>query len=349
MARRVLSTIAVTARLGKLRYLALTLPPFIAGVIGDPENDRRYLVIGGLAVVVLRAISSVGNCLSDREEDAVDQPHRLALIDRVGYANVFRALIALIVVYGGLVIAMALALGVYLGAIVLWLVYLYLKLAYSFGPRFKPRRWSATVLLGGVPGAMFFVGWIGSGLHDVSAGVAGATLLWAFGASMSGSKDAPNVTGDLAIGYRSAYLDVVESHRPLRRAIAAASRPYLAAVPLALVTLHADGAGLTFLWCLVVYPVAVAFAVVLIRARTEIELSLVREVGYLYWTVCTGAVLITLVPDATVVAMTAGALVWYIAASRLIHPDPTPLSASGVRSIKSLLLKAPAPQRSDAA
>lgn len=336
-----LGTLLAVVRLGRLRYLALTLPAFVAGAVGSPQRDSRYLLLGAVAIVVLRMVSSLANCVSDRTEDAIDHPDRAALCATVGHAALLRLTATLALTYLAFVGAMAVWLHVVAPAILLWLAYLAAKLAYSFGPRLKPRRGSATMLLGAVSGAMFFVGWIGTGLEQTPVAVAGAVLLWTMGASLCGSKDVPDLDGDARIGYRSIYRDVMDSAKPLRRVLAVTSRPYLVVLAIAVVPLGAGAPAARVLWCLAAYPCAVAFALVLVRARTATERSLVRECGYLYWLVFMDLVLLSFVPQPATAAAAAAGLAWYLAMSRLAHPDPAPIELRHVRTTLGILTRAP--------
>lgn len=324
-------------RLARLRYLALTIPPFATGVLGSPSSLSAYLWLGIGALILLRGISSIGNCLSDQVEDAIDHPERAALCDRVGPDRLALTAIVCGVLYLCLLAAMTLWLNIQVGAVALWLAFLFFKVIYSFGPRLKPRRHSATVLLGGVSGGMFFLGWIGGGLHDLQTGIGGAVFLWIIGASLCGSKDAPDVGGDSTVGYRSVYWEFVGNGRPLRRVLAVVSRPYLAVVLLAPLSLALGGPGLRLLWCLLAYPLGVTFSVIYVKANSTATRNLVREVGYLYWIIFMGIALICFVPTPTTAAIAAAGLVWYLLASLVAHPDPTPYG-SDTPKIRSVLV-----------
>lgn len=323
----VLGAVLAVARLSRLRYLSLTVPPFAVGVVGGPARDDVYLAAGIVAIVLLRVISSVGNCVSDRVEDAVDHPQRGPLCERVGYgrlSQVVTAAAALFLVI--LVLVMASWRHVDRLALLLWLCFLALKLSYSYGPRLKPRRFSATILLGGLSAGMFTVGWINQGIDEAQTGLAAVLLLWLAGSTLCGSKDVPNLEGDQAIGYQSPYLRLLASRRPLARALAIVSLPYVAVLALVAGGFRAD-----VLWVLAVFPMAVVFTMVLIGARTPGERMVVREVGYLYWLTFMGVALVSLVPTAATVAWMAGGLVWFVLASLLVHPDEAPLGPGGAR------------------
>jgi 4-hydroxybenzoate polyprenyltransferase len=334
------STAYDCACLARTRYLALTVPPFVVGVLADPGNDSRYLWIGVLTIVILRGISSIGNCIADRVEDAIDHPERAVLCEYVGYSTLRGIVLVLLIAYLALLLTMTFVLNVYWGAIALWIAYLLVKLSYSFGPRLKPKRSSATIILGAVSGGMFFVGWIGNGLHDVATGIVVAILLWSMGASLSGSKDAADLEGDARIGYRSVYKELMDSSHPLWRSIRVTSRPYLVAAAGAIVTTFIDGPDISLFWCLALYPLAISFAVFLVRARSVAERSFLREFGYLYWIVFMGVVLISVMPTLTVVIVAVGALIWYLVISWLAHPDPVPYHLRDLREVRNAIVRA---------
>jgi 4-hydroxybenzoate polyprenyltransferase len=322
-------------RLSRPRYLALTVPPFLIAALGSGGHAPGYLLLGTVAIVLLRSISSIGNCISDRREDEVDHPERSRLCAGVGYRRLRRTVADAVAIYLLLLAAMVATGAIGVLALALWLLFLLLKLSYSFGPRLKPRRFSATGLLGGLSAGMFAAGWAGSGLHSIRTGLVAVSLLWAMGATLSGSKDVPNLEGDLSIGYRSVYWEVLSSRRPLARALSKASLPFLLVLAYA-----AGGFPRQILWCLAAYPFTVAFTLVLVRARTAQERSLVRECGYLYWLIFMGAALLALFPAASTLAIALGGLLWYIAASLLAHPDPTPLDGGGARRVLAVLAEA---------
>ncbi len=322
--RRVTGSVVATLKLARPRYLALTIPPFLVGTTASSEHDDRYVVMGVVAIVLLRGVSSIGNCIADRVEDAIDHPTRAVLGERVGWDRLAVLVRWLVVGYLALWLAMVVVVGLQALPAVMWLIFLVLKIAYSFGPRLKPKRHTATLLLGTVSGAMLFVGWQGTdsaGFLDASCA---ALLLWAFGASLCGSKDVPNVDGDLRAGYRSIYWDIVERHRPLRHALVVVSRPYGLVVAAAVVTAVIGGPGAWLLCCLLLWPLGWRLAVLVVRAQSPEERAFVREYGYLYWLVTMGAILVCFVPTGSTVACALGAIAYFVVAGHVVHPDPLP-------------------------
>lgn len=320
-------------RLSRPRYLALTIPPFVVAVLNGYWPDSRYLLIGLVAILLLRVISSVGNCLSDRVEDTVDHPNRGPLCEMVGYGELRRivdfSVVAFLLLVAG---PMAIGMGVYWLAIVCWLGTLLLKWSYSFGPRLKPRRWSATALLGGLSGGMFAVGWFAAGAYFDSVALIACGVLWAMGSTLSGSKDVPNVSGDEQIGYESPYVRLTKSRGPFLRAMLKVSFPY--AIVVASVVAGYDTSAL---WCLVGLPLATCFVTILLRAQSDLEREVAREAGYLYWLSFQAILLISLFPTVQTFAVTLGGVLWYVVASRIAHPDVVPVDTSGAVSAWRML------------
>jgi 4-hydroxybenzoate polyprenyltransferase len=268
-------------------------------------------------------MGSLWNLVSDRTEDQLDHPRRVALSEQVGYSKLHSLANWLVLLFLALVAIMALTCDLYLGAIVMWISFQLMLWSYSLGPRLKPRRFGATLLLGGVSGYFFLVGWIGGGLSDMTPALSTGILLWAMGSSLTGSKDAPDIEGDQVAGYRSVYHDLIEANRPFLRATAIFSRPYVVAAVLSILTLS-EGPGWRLLWCWAVFPLAIVVAWALTHAKTSGERGFLRDVGYLYWMVFMGAVLVSLFPGTLSLGVAIASLGWYLLASRLLHPEPTP-------------------------
>jgi len=201
--------------LSRPRYLALTLPPFAVAELWSPGHDRRYLALGVFQILLLRAVSSLSNCASDQAEDARDHQRRVGFCEELGYPTLPRLVRVAVFIYVAILLCLVLVVRITGVAIALWVAFLMLKLAYSYGPRLKPRRFSATVLLGSLSAGMFTVGWFGCELTWSHSAACVAFLLWAVGSCLCGSKDAPNLEGDADVGYRSPFIRVVEREQPL--------------------------------------------------------------------------------------------------------------------------------------
>lgn len=310
-------------RMGRFRYMVLMAPPFAVGAIEGPHSNTLYLILGILTIGLSQFMGSVWNLTSDRTEDQLVYPQRVALCELVGYDRLQSLANWLVLLFLILVATMAVTCDLYFGVIIMWIAFQLMTWSYSLGPRLKPRRFGATILLGGVSGYFFLVGWAGGGIADMTPAWSTGLLLWVMGSSLTGSKDAPDIEGDQVAGYRSVYHNLVESNRPFLRAIAIFSRPYVMAPVLSILTLS-DGPGWRFLWCWAVFPLAIAVAWALTHAKTPSERSILKDVGYLYWIVFMGVVLISTFPGAFSLGVAFAALAWYPLMTQVFHPDPNP-------------------------
>jgi hypothetical protein len=341
------------AKLSRPRYLSIQLTPFLVAAIASPDGTVVYAVLGAATIVAWKVIASVANIISDRSEDAIDHPARARLVEGVGLQALVRLLWTTCAVYLANVGIMV-ALGVPLDTVFIWLACLVAGLAYSF-LQVKKSTFGVPVLLGSESAIFMWVAWHGEGgflgwLPDVHLGalpnlrfdelltgdtrlvLPAALALWIFGATLCGSKDLPNVEGDAAVGYRSIYWRIVAGQHPLARVLAVTTVPYAFAAVAALSGYDPPGAA-----PLAVYPCAIALALILVRADTRPERDLVHASGYVYWQIFMSAVLLALYARAETAAILLGSLLWWGAASKALHPDPTPSYSSELRLLRRLL------------
>lgn len=336
VARRV----AATVRLARPRYLSIMVTPFVVAFLASGSDNYAYLALGVVAVILYQAVTSIGNCVSDQVEDRVDYPERTQLCETVTYRGLRSVVILCSAAYLAIVAVMAIVLDIQLDTIGLWVLYLIGTIVYSFA-RVKTHTLGPPILLGSLSAALAWTGFWG--FHDAFAWAEDLHLLalpnlelghlftgpmtviapailvmWIFGGSLCGSKDVPNLEGDAAIGYESIYLKVVKGPYALLRVVAVMSLPYV----LVLVFVAA-GYSQPAPWVLLGYPLAVAFAAILVRAKEQTERELVRECGYVYWQVFMSLVLLSMDQRGVTAIILAGSLGWWFVNSRSLHPDPT--------------------------
>ncbi len=107
-------------------------------------NVRLPLLLGGIVYIVLADVATLWwNKYTDREEDRINSPHRIDLAEVVGFETIRRLALSL---YAALALGAVAAgwwirpvLGLILGLMV-WTSW-----AYSSGPRFKQRTWTALI------------------------------------------------------------------------------------------------------------------------------------------------------------------------------------------------------------
>ena len=91
-----------------------------------------------------------------------------------------------------------------------------------------------------------------------------------------------------------------------------------------------------------VVPVVALFLRLMTSADDPISLELVREIGYAYWIMFMGSLLIGVAPSSTgVVWIMLVAAVWYVTASWWLHSDPTALIREGLRRGLQVIIRGP--------
>jgi hypothetical protein len=351
--------VTAVIRLARPRYLSIMVTPFVIAFLASDSGDYAYLALGTVAVVLYQGVTSIGNCVSDELEDRHDYPQRTSLCEQVGYHQLRLVVSGISLTYLAIVVVMATALDIQLDTIGLWALYLFGTLMYSFA-RVKTRTMGPPILLGSLSAALAWVGFWGfqdafswaEDLHllalvELEPGelftgpmtVIAPTILalWLFGGSLCGSKDVPNLEGDALIGYESVYLKIVKGPYALVRVVAVMSLPYL--LVLAFV---AAGYDQPAPWVLAGYPLAIAFAMVLVRAQEQTERELVRECGYVYWQIFMSLVLFSIEPNLLAAAILTGSFAWWFLNSRFLHPDPTLVRFENALTVGNLVRRVPA-------
>lgn len=341
-------------RLARPRYLSIMVTPFVCGFVASSNDDYVYLALGVLAVILYQAVTSIGNCLSDRVEDEVDYPLRTALCEEVSYEGLKRVVITSCVLYMAIVATMTFVLDIQLDTIGFWVLYLVGTLVYSFA-RIKTKTFGPPILLGSLSAALAWVGYwgfhdafswtegvhfqefldldIGGVLTGPAAAIGPAVLaMWIFGGTLCGSKDVPNLAGDEAIGYESIYLKIVRGPYAMFRVVTVMSLPYLATV-----VFVAVGYPQPAPWVLIGYPLACLFASILTRASEQTEFELVRELGYIYWQAFMALILFSLDPSVLMATILGASFAWWFVMSRGLHCDPTLIKAENLFVVRDIL------------
>jgi 4-hydroxybenzoate polyprenyltransferase len=310
------------------RFSALYLMPFCAGLAAAGDPSAASVLCGAGFWLVLTLAIELTNRLADRVEDAVNRPERTALCEAVGWERLERIQLALWVLVAACAAAwLALAPNALLALLLAGGAGF--GLAYSRGPRLARHRALVFVVLSGTFVGPFCLGFaagapLGGG-SGASFGQLGSfvALFWVmtlFITCLAGVKDITDRAGDEAIGYRSAFLALVERH-------GTAALVVLATIPFAaLCAFVAAGslvpralALLAFLPASIVVGLAVRGA----GGRAADQL-LVREALYQLWLAFTTATLLACFPSAFLLAALAGTWAWWVLASRYLHWGPAP-------------------------
>ncbi len=327
MSRRTGHRVRSFLQCASCRFAALYFMPFCAGLAAAGEPRAASALLGAAFWLVLTLAIEVTNRLSDRVEDAVNRPERTALCEAVGWRRLARLQLLL----WGLVAATASA---WLALAPNALLALLLAsgagfgLAYSRGPRLARNRAMVFVVLSGT-----FVGpfCLGFAAGDPLAGVASdatfgqlgpyVPLFWVltlFITCLAGIKDITDRAGDEAVGYRSAFLALVERHGTAAL-VMLATFPFLAISAFA----AAGSLPLRTLALLALLPPSIVVALAVRGAHDRpADQLLVREALYQHWLAFTTATLLLCLPSAFLAAGLLGSWAYWILASRFLHWGP---------------------------
>lgn len=209
------------AKITKAPFWFTWITPAIFGYYASADGSYRqvgWFVVLCAVICVAEAVCNVHNELVDREEDAINQPRRAELLDRVVAAVGERSLWQLVVVGYALTFLVVLGLWAEVNATVaLCLIYLGVHaILYNFGLRLKRRPGWAEVGIGGAALATFLSGWA---WHQPVADmpVEGWVLTYFMGVTVF-SKDLPDTKGDERVNASSIFS--IDTKARLRAALA---------------------------------------------------------------------------------------------------------------------------------
>jgi 4-hydroxybenzoate polyprenyltransferase len=317
------------------RFAALYFMPFCAGLAAAGHPSAAGVLLGAGFWLLLTLAIEVTNRLADRTEDAVNRPERTALCEAVGWERLERAQLALwalvaaaaaawLALVPNALLALLIASGAGFG------------IAYSRGPRLARNRALVFVVLSGTFVGPFCLGFAAgdpfAGASDASFGQLGrfVPLFWVltlFITCLAGIKDITDRAGDEAIGYRSAFLQLVDRHGTAALAV-------LATIPFAALAAFVAAGSLPprALALLAFLPVSIGLGLAVRGAHDRpADQLLVREALYHHWIAFTMATLLVCFPSTfLLVSLLAGWLYW-ILATRYLHWGPAPRLADAPR------------------
>jgi 4-hydroxybenzoate polyprenyltransferase len=209
-----------------------------------------------------------------------------------------------------------------------------LGIGYSRGPRLARTRFIGLVVLNLVFGGVFILGWTASASFAPPHGpqwqqplafLPLAAVVGTFVVTLVGIKDITDRDGDLAVGYSSPFVDMVQGHAAMRlRAIAA--MPFLLLVGFTL-------AGLLPLRLLALgafAPVSALVVEAVLRTNTSRGQMVIRELFYNYWFIFSSAALILFIPRLSLLCGVIGAFGYWVISTRWLHWTE-PLTITDIR------------------
>lgn len=309
-------------RCGACRYVAIYFLPFYVALLSTGHGGWGWITLGILYWSLLSFGTEFLNRLSDRTEDRINRPGRVALCGILGYARIrtltralwaalFALSLAWLIVLPNLILAILIVLGS-LSAI-----------NYSVGVRFKTKRLLCQVILTFPFFGSFLLGWFA---HNpalaeprmwrsfLAQPAPFVVVVGLFIVTLIGGKDITDHQGDEKVGYRSFFVWLIRDHDLL--AVLA-----VLAVPFGVLLLYVSAGVLSarFLALLGFLPFSLLYAVAVTRARDDREQRAAKEYLYHYWVVFMAAALYLYWPrPETLLVIGATALYW-ILTSRYLH------------------------------
>ncbi|HEY2283059.1 MAG TPA: UbiA family prenyltransferase [Solirubrobacteraceae bacterium] len=311
-------------RCASCRFAALYFVPFFAGLVLTGGDTILGALLAAAFSLAFSTSVEVTNRLTDRVEDAVNRPERTALCERVGWQRLQAFEVASWCTVAGLgVLWLCLNPSPLLAGLLL--AGAVFGVGYSRGPRLARARYAGLVVLNLTFGGVFVLGWAAGtsfrdapAWHQLASFAPLAVVVGVFVVTLAGIKDITDRHGDLSVGYRSPFVDILDRRRSNWLMA-------LAAAPFALVCLFTL-AGLLAprLLALVAFaPSSVLVVEAALNANTPHERLVVREIFYRYWFIFSSASLLLFTPRPDLLIAIAGAWLYWIMATRWLHWTPS--------------------------
>jgi 4-hydroxybenzoate polyprenyltransferase len=312
----------ILLRCGSCRFAAYYFLSFQIAIIDGGYKGWRWCAFG----VYFWLLHSLGiellNRYSDRIEDQVNRPERTALCEIIGYGALKTCAITIWIV---IIATYAFWLLLQPNALLCLLLFagLLAGIGYSVGVRFKAKRYLALVLLTFPFGGPFLIGWAATHtMFSRSELVVDlfrrlGPFLWVAGLFFighAGIKDITDAPGDRRAGYRSIWVDLVET-----RAYGIALIVVSLWLSFCILFVVLGALPLRFCWLLTFAPVSLVFATSSLRAGNGEERNAVRELFYHYWFAFLSVALYLIAPKPAALITISGTLVYWILASQFLH------------------------------
>jgi 4-hydroxybenzoate polyprenyltransferase len=309
-------------RCGSCRFAAFYFLSFYVAILSSGHGGWRWLLFGAVIWLLHSLGTELVNRLSDQVEDRVNRPERTAYCDMVGFSR----LKTLSVVIWSIVALLDLIWLYYfpnpLLAVLLFLAFL-AGINYSYGVRFKRKRYLSLFALTFPFAGPFIVGWavyhpVAMSADYVSDLVLGVgpfvvTLGLLIG-SIATTKDVTDMQGDALIGYLSVAISLIRKNA-LFVILGLISIPFFAILIFTSLGLLPN----RFLFLLLFMPVSLVGSVCIYTATEEGQLQSLKEAVYQYWFILLSTSLYLYHPAPETLAVVLGTAAYWIIASRYLH------------------------------
>jgi 4-hydroxybenzoate polyprenyltransferase len=314
-------------RCSSCRFAALYFAPFCGGLVESGRLTGLYLALGAVYWLAHSAGIEITNRLADRTEDAINRPERTELCELVGWRTLETAQVA---IWAGVLILDAVWIALAANALLIGLLSasVALGVVYSRGARLSRSRAFAPLTLNLLFGGAFLLGWsLGdplhqphdAGLHQLPEFLPMLVVVGLFVLALAGIKDITDREGDLRVGYRSLFVDLIDRPSSLL-ATGVAGLPFggLAAFVVSGLLPPRMALLLAFVPCSAILLAATR------RAHTDAEKLLIREIFYGYWLAFSSAALLLYLRSPALAAAIGATVAYWACASRWLHWSPAP-------------------------
>lgn len=309
-------------RCGSCRFAAFYFLSFYVAVLSSGHGGWRWALFGALVWLLHSFGTEVVNRLSDQVEDRVNRPERTAYCDMIGYSRLKTLSLLIWSVVAVLDLAWLFLFPNLLLAALLCLAFL-AGINYSYGVRFKRKRYLSLFALTFPFAGPFIVGWSvyhpvlqsPAFVYDLAFNVGPfVVLIGLLIGSIASTKDITDARGDALIGYLGVAVSLIHKNALL-------SILGLISIPFCAVVLFTSANLLPprFLILLLFLPVSLFGSLCIYTAREQSELQVVKEAVYQYWFVLLSTSLYLYHPRPETLAAVLGAGAYWYIASQYLH------------------------------
>jgi 4-hydroxybenzoate polyprenyltransferase len=309
-------------RCGSCRFAAFYFLSFYVAILSSGYGGLKWLLFSALIWLLHSLGTELVNRLSDQVEDRVNRPERTAYCDVIGYTR----LKTLSMLIWGVVACLDLVWLFFFPNPILGVLLLLAFLAginYSYGVRFKRKRYLSLFALTFPFAGPFIVGWmvyhpIISAPHNISQLMFNVgpfvVIIGLLIGSIASTKDITDVRGDALIGYLGIAISLIRRHA-LFTILGLISIPFFAIV----IFTAANLLPYRFLALLLFMPVSLLGSLCIYTTVEEDRLQVVKEAVYQYWFVLLSTSLYLYYPSPQTLAVILGTASYWFIASQYLH------------------------------
>lgn len=309
-------------RCGSCRFAAFYFLSFYVAILSSGYGGWKWLVFSALIWLLHSLGTELVNRLSDQVEDRVNRPERTAYCDAIGYKGLKILSVCIWSVVACLDLAWLYFFPNPILAVLLFLAFM-AGINYSYGVRFKRKRYLSLFALTFPFAGPFIVGWtvyhpiISSPENIFELMFKVAPFVVVMGlliGSIASTKDITDVRGDALIGYLGVAVSLIRRHA-LFSILGLISIPFFVIIIFTATNLL----PYRFLSLLFFMPVSLLGSLCIYTTVEEERLPVVKEAVYQYWFVLLSTSLYLYHPSPETLAVILGTGAYWFIASQYLH------------------------------